>query len=125
MPPLAPLLLIWLMALPATVLAEVAPPAAAALFQQQFTALTAADYDQFVAQGDADFAQALTPDQFSKLTDALSGVFQPGDATAYLGVLRQDGVRVYLWKVTPAAAQTDYLVKMALRGEKIAGFWIQ
>ncbi len=125
MPPLAPLLLILLMALPATVQAEVAPPAAAALFRQQFTALTAADYDQFVVQADADFVQALTPEQFSELTDALSGVFQPGDATAYLGVLRQDGVRVYLWKVTPATAQTDYLVKMALRGEKVVGFWIQ
>ncbi len=122
---LAWLFLSLIMALPATALADAAPPAAATLFQQQFNALVADDYDQFMAHADADFAQALTPAEFSKLTDALAGIFQPGDTTAYLGVLRQDGVRVHLWKVTPAAAQTDYLVKMAVRDDKLAGFWIQ
>ncbi|MGY8810753.1 MAG: hypothetical protein ACKVK5_06930 [Pseudomonadales bacterium] len=42
-----------------------------------------------------------------------------------LGVLRQDGLLIHLWKVTPHQTDTDYLVKMALRDNTIAGFWIQ
>jgi len=42
-----------------------------------------------------------------------------------LGVLRQDGLLIHLWNFTQHQADTDYLVKMALRDDTIAGFWIQ
>ncbi|MEH6688956.1 MAG: hypothetical protein V7693_17040 [Halopseudomonas sabulinigri] len=42
-----------------------------------------------------------------------------------LGVLRQDGLLIHPWKVTPDQADTDYLVKMTLRDDTIAGFRIQ
>jgi len=42
-----------------------------------------------------------------------------------MGVLRQDGLLIHLWNFTPYQADTDYLVKMALRDDTIAGFRIQ
>lgn len=123
---LASLSLTLLFALPSLAIAENAPSKSAEqLFQNQMTALTSSDYETFFAHTDDAFKQAVPPDQFASLSEALSGHFAAGYEAENLGVLRQEGLLIHLWKVTPHQADTDYLVKMALRGNTIAGFWIQ
>lgn len=78
-----------------------------------------------MSHSDTAFRQAITQEQFTALSKALSGSFASGYESVNLGVLRQDGLLIHLWKVTPHQADTDYLVKMALRDDTIAGFWIQ
>lgn len=115
-----------LIALPSLAIAENAPSKSVEqLFQNQMTALTASDYETFIAHTDEAFKQALPPNHFASLSNALSGHFAAGYDAENLGVLRQEGLLIHLWKVTPHEADTDYLVKMALRGSTIAGFWIQ
>lgn len=120
------LILLMLMAIPSLTLAE-SPPSdtAALLFKSQMTAITSSDYEQFVSHSDTDFRQAVTQEQFTALSKALSSIFASGYETVNLGVLRQDDLLIHLWKVTPQQSDTDYLVKMALRDDTIAGFWIQ
>lgn len=123
---LASLILTLLLALPSLAIAETAPSESVEqLSQNQMTALTASDYQAFFAHTDDAFQQAVPPDQFASLSDALSDHFTAGYDAESLGVLRQEGLLIHLWKVTPHQADTDYLVKMALRGNTIAGFWIQ
>lgn len=114
------------MAIPSLTLAENAPSdTATLLFQNQMTAITSSDYEQFVNHSDTAFRQAFTQEQFTALSKALSGSLAPGYESVSLGVLRQDDLLIHLWNVTPHQSDTDYLVKMALRDDTIAGFWIQ
>lgn len=89
------------------------------------TALTSSDYETFFTHAEDAFKQAVPPEKFASLSEALAGSFAAGYDAENLGVLRQEGLLIHLWKVTPNEADTDYLVKMALRGNTIEGFWIQ
>ncbi|MEH6800883.1 MAG: hypothetical protein V7681_16445 [Halopseudomonas sabulinigri] len=120
------MILLMLMAIPSLTLAESpSSDTATLLFQHQMTAITSSDYEQFVSHSETAFRQAITQEQFTALSKALSGSFASGYESVNLGVLRQDSLLIHLWKVTPQQSDTDYLVKMALRDDTIAGFWIQ
>ncbi|TBW51293.1 hypothetical protein EZI54_17380 [Marinobacter halodurans] len=108
------------------VLAESRPDAATdALLNSQLEAIAADDYAGFVDRADAHFRQTLGEDQFHAVAQALAGPLNAGYDTEYLGSLNQAGLKVYLWKIVYSEKKDDNLIKMALRDDEIAGFWIQ
>ncbi|MFJ5537446.1 hypothetical protein [Vreelandella titanicae] len=95
------------------------------LFHSQIDAIASEDYAQFMDHADANFRQAISQDQFDTLSASLSPRLADGYQSEYLGALNQDGFNVHLWKMTPSSSDSDHLVKMAMRENEIAGFWIQ
>ena len=55
----------------------------------------------------------------------LASKFDGGYQSEYLGALNQAGYTVHLWKVIPSHSESERLVKMAVRENEIAGFWIE
>lgn len=107
-------------------LADGRPSAATeALLDGQLKAIAADDYAGFVDHADAHFRQTLGKEQFHSVAQALGDPLQAGYETTYLGALNQAGLKVYLWKIVYSEKKDDNLIKMALRDDDIAGFWIQ
>jgi len=95
------------------------------LFRSQIDAIASESYEQFMDHADANFRQSISQDQFGALSESLSPRLVDGYQSEYLGALNQDGFNVHLWKMTLASSDSDNLVKMAMRENEIAGFWIQ
>lgn len=67
----------------------------------------------------------LTQDLLNKVSHDLAPHLQAGYATIYLGDLKQHGMHVQLWKLTFKDGRDDALVRLALQGDDVAGFFIQ
>lgn len=96
-----------------------------ALLHSQIDAITSNDYQKFMEHTDATFRQAISEEQFDALIKSLSSTFEGGYQSEYLGTLNQQEFNVHLWKVMPSNSASDNLVKMAMRENEIAGFWIE
>lgn len=95
------------------------------LIHAKIDAIAANDYQQFLQKTDARFRESVRQEQFEAVSGALASTLKPGYQAAYLGALNQEGFKVHLWKITPKNPAADHLVKMAIRSEEIAGFWIE
>ena len=100
-------------------------PQIEALFHSQIGAIASNDYEKFLEHTDSKFRQAISTEQFEALTQSQSSRFEGGYQSEYLGALKQQGFKVHLWKVVPSNSESDSLVKMVMRENEIAGFWIE
>jgi len=69
--------------------------------------------------------EGLTQQLLDSVSKDLSPHLQKGYTATYLGDLHQRGVRVLLWKLTFKDGRDDALVRVAMQGEDVAGFFIQ
>ena len=88
------------------------------------TAIVAADYEGFVADGDTAFKQ-LKKEQFAPLASQLAPKFQAGHEMSYLGELKQRGYRVTLWKISFKDGSDDALATLSVKAGKVGGFFIR
>lgn len=95
------------------------------LFQQKLNALIAGNYEQFVADGTAEFKAALKPAQFKDVAWRFGKQLKAGYNANYEGSFKQQGYDVYLWTVSYDKSDTSNQYKMVLSQDKVAGFWIQ
>jgi hypothetical protein len=108
----------------ASAVAGEVPEADQALAAKLITALVNADYDSFLADGEATF-KAMKPDQFAAVAAKLSPVLKTGYAVTYLGSLNQRGYQVSLWKISLKAGGDDLMASLSLRNGKVGGFFIR
>ncbi len=100
-------------------------PKIAQLFQDQITAIEINDLSSFVKNGTANFQDFKKAD-FDKVDKEYLPLFKAGYESTYLTSLKQEGLQVYLWKLSFKNGRDDILVKLAINKEnKIAGFWFQ
>ncbi|WP_051470255.1 hypothetical protein [Fischerella sp. PCC 9605] len=96
--------------------------------QTAFTNLMAAieenNYDNFVAAGNAAFKEGITRQMFTRVSAELAPRMKKGYEAVFLGELRQQGYRVYLWKLTFKDGGDDLLAKLSLKDGKVGGFWL-
>ncbi len=88
-------------------------------------AVETADYDSFVADGNAVFKAGMTRQMLEGVSDQLAPRMKQGYQPVYLGRLRQQGCQVYLWKLVFKDGGDDTLAKLVLKDGKVAGFWLQ
>ncbi len=96
-----------------------------AVLGEMLTALAADDRAGFVARGDAAFAAAVDTKVFAAVRAHFGERLRQGCAPVFLGRLAQQGVETHLWKLSFADRGDDALARLALRGGKVAGFWLQ
>jgi hypothetical protein len=102
-----------------------APPQVETTFKNMLAALQANSLPEFVAEGDAAFQAAIAPPMFDNLSRQLGTRLKKGYTATYLGTLKQQGYTVYLWKLEFSDSADDILVKMAIKDEKVGGFWLR
>ena len=89
--------------------------------------------DAVETNGHSAFIKDATPEVKAGFTEqvlqAVSGQVAPhmkkGYTLTYLGQLRQQGCEVHLWRLTYRAGHDDTLLKLVLKGGKVAGFSLQ
>jgi hypothetical protein len=107
------------------VLATPAPEPAESAFRKMLAAIQSNGYDDFVAQGDANFRAGMTKQMLEGVSQQLGGRLKHGYQADFLTSLRQQGYVVYVWKLGFKDGKDDHLVKMAMKDGKVGGFWVQ
>jgi len=108
----------------APALAADAPKEDAAASSKLLTAVEKADYESFVADGEAAFKRLPKP-QFEAAVAQLAPRLKGGYEAIYLGELKQHGYRVTLWKLSFKDGGDDALATLSMKDGKVGGFWIK
>ena len=83
------------------------------------------DINNFVADGDSQFKAAISKQMFEGVNAMIAPRMKKGYEVMQLGTLNQQECQVYLMKLAFKDGGDDILVKLALRGGKVAGFLFQ
>ncbi len=130
---LAVLLLLSISVLSALALAQqpatqaAAPQAdkeAQAAFDVLLNAIQANDFAAFAAAGDTAFKAALTKEVFEQVCTQMAPRMKQGYETTFLGELKQQGYKVFLWKMTFKDEGDDFLLKLVMKDGKVSGFFL-
>jgi hypothetical protein len=95
-----------------------------ALMKKMLDAVKAGSYEDFVADGTAKM-KAAGKSAFGVASAHFAPLLRKGYKTTYLGRLLKTGHALSLWKLEPAGAPEDYLVRVVLADHKVDGFWIE
>lgn len=101
-----------------------AEPTADAIVQRLIKTMTDNNFKGFVALGDAEFEASWTQSMFETVAAPVVPRMAKGYELQFLGELKQQGCKVYLWKVAYKDNGDDDLLKLVLCGGKVTGFWV-
>jgi len=88
-------------------------------------AVVANDYESFIADGTPEVRAGLTKQMLGGVSAQMAPRMKSGYDATYLGELKQLGCQVHLWKLTYKDSGDDTLVRLTLKGGKVAGFLLQ
>lgn len=109
----------------ASLLAAEADPAVQATFDRLIRAVQANDREAFIEGATDEMKQGVTPQVMERINRDLAPHLQKGFQPTYLCSLKQQGVLVQLWKVTFKDGSDDAVIRVAMRGDSLAGFFRQ
>ena len=89
------------------------------------TAIVTNNYDALVANAAPALQSRITRETFAQVTTQLSPRLKKGYKPEYIGSLKQQGVEVFLWKITFQDGGDDMLARLVIQEGKVAGFWFQ
>jgi hypothetical protein len=89
------------------------------------TAIATNNYDVLVANAAPALKTRITKETFTQVSTQLSPRLKKGYKPQYLGSLKQQGVEVFLWKITYQDGGDDMLARLVIQEDKVAGFWFQ
>jgi hypothetical protein len=88
-------------------------------------AIATNNYDALVANAVPALKTRITKETFTQVSTQLSPRLKKGYKLQYLGSLKQQGVEVFLWKITYTDGGDDMLSRLVMQEGKVAGFWFQ
>jgi len=89
------------------------------------TAIATNNYDALIANAAPVLKSRITKETFTQVSTQLSPQLKKGYKLQYLGSLKQQGVEVFLWKITYQDGSDDMLARLVIQEDKVAGFWFQ
>jgi hypothetical protein len=105
--------------------AETDGPSTVGTVNALLTAIATNNYDALVASAAPALKSRITKETFMKVSAQLSPRLEKGYQLQYLGSLKQQGVEVFLWKITYKDGGDDLLARLVIQEGKVAGFWFQ
>ncbi|MBI3923575.1 MAG: hypothetical protein HY318_19305 [Armatimonadetes bacterium] len=109
----------------AGVYAAAPDPSVQKTFDKLLGAIKSNDMKAFVANATDAVKQGVTPQVMETMSKQLGARLNKGYQAAYLCSLKQQGHQVHLWKLTFKDKGDDNVVRLALKGGKVAGFNLQ
>lgn len=88
-------------------------------------AIATNNYDGLVANAAPALKTRITRETFTQVSTQLSPRLKKGYRLQYLGSLKQQGIEVFLWKITYQDGGDDMLARLVIQEGKVAGFWFQ
>ena len=105
--------------------AETDGPSTVGTVNALLTAIATNNYDALAASAAPALKSRITKETFMKVSAQLSPRLKEGYKLQYLGSLKQQGVEVFLWKITYKDGGDDLLARLVIQEGKVAGFWFQ
>lgn len=102
-----------------------APALPDTMMKKLMAAVEENDYAAFVEDGIPEFKAGVTPQIVEGVSKQIAERMKEGYDCAYLGEMKQREFKVYLWKATFKDGGDDALLKLVVRDDLVAGFWIQ
>jgi len=88
-------------------------------------AIATSNYDALLTNAAPALKTRITKETFTEVSTQLSPRLKKGYKLQYLGSLMQQGVEVFLWKITYQDGGDDMLARLVIQENKVAGFWLQ
>jgi hypothetical protein len=79
----------------------------------------------YAVDGTPEVKAGLTKQMLEGVSAMMAPRMKKGYGVTYLGELKQQGCRVYLWKLTYKDGGDDTLARLTLKEGKVAGFLLQ
>jgi hypothetical protein len=87
-------------------------------------AIVSGNYDLFTTVGDAGYKAGITKQMFEGVSEQLSPQMEKGYSITYFGHLKQDKYQIYLWKLSFEDGGDEFVARMTMNGDKVAGILI-
>lgn len=82
------------------------------------------NYDLFVTVGDSSYKVSITKQMFEGVSEPLAPRMLEGYTTAYFGHLKQLHYQIYLWKLSFEDDGDEFVIRMTMDRDKVAGILI-
>ena len=102
-----------------------ATPAEQSTFDRLIHALQIDDRASILSTATDEMKQTITASVMDNVSHDIGPHLSAGYQASLLGELSQRGCHVQLWKVTFKDGHDDLLARVAMNGDKLAGFFIQ
>ncbi len=89
-----------------------------------YAAIASGDYDRFLSVGNEAYVEGITQEQFENVSQQLAPRMAAGYDTVYLGQLRQAHYQIYLWKFSFEDDGDEYVIRMTMDNDRVAGILI-
>lgn len=86
--------------------------------------LASKNYDLFTTVGNAAYRSGITKQMFEGVSEQLAPRMEQGYSTTYFGDLKQLDYRVYVWKLSFTDGGDEFVVRMTMDGNQVAGILI-
>lgn len=100
------------------------PPDVIDCLQTILDALVSGNYELFTIVGNSSYKAEITRQMFEGVSEQLSSRMGKGYATTYFGALKQLHYQIYLWKLSFEDDGDEFVIRMTMDRDKVAGILI-
>jgi hypothetical protein len=95
-----------------------------ASLQTILDAIKTGNYELFLTVGVSDYKAGISKEMFDSVSTQLSPRMTEGYNITYFGNIKQLEYQIYLWKLSFADGGDEFVVRMAMNGDKVSGILI-
>lgn len=100
------------------------PGIAIGSLQTILDSLASGNYDLFATVGNSAYKAGITKQMFEGVSEQLAPRMEQGYSIVYFGHLKQRDYQVYLWRLSFADGGDEFVTRMTMDGDKVAGILI-
>ncbi len=87
-------------------------------------AIAVGNYELFLTVGDSGYKAGISLEAFEAVSSQLAPRMSVGYTITYFGHLKQQQYQTYLWKLSFVDGKDEFLARMAMNRDKVAGILI-
>lgn len=87
-------------------------------------ATASGNYELFTTVGNSSYQADITRQMFETVSEQLSSRMDKGYTTTYFGHLKQLHYQIYLWKLSFKDGGDEFVIRMTMDRDKVAGILI-
>lgn len=87
-------------------------------------AIASGNYELFTTVGDSSYKAGITKQMFEGVSEQLASRMEEGYSMTYFGDFKQGDYQIYLWKLSFEDGGDEFLARLTLIRDKVAGILI-
>lgn len=87
-------------------------------------ATVSGNYELFISVGNSSYQAGITKQIFEGVSEQLAPLMKQGYTTNYFGSIKQLHYQIYLWKLSFTEGGDEFIIRMTMDEDKVAGVLI-